>query len=455
MSANNIAVAICRVSSVEQLQNNSLARQKEAVLRAAKELGVTIPDDAWWSGSVSSKNGTNTKRKDLREIVTYIKRHKNVSYVIVDEPDRFMRSIDEAAYFEVMFRDLGVKVWYASNPGLNGDDIATKIIKFSKFLTAEGSNEERSNKSINGLTKAFLEGRYPSGMKPGYMKGKLAEIHPVLGPCIKAALCNVASELLTPTEALKELNSSDFASHHATIRMDKFRKILIDPYYAGLIFVDKLVKVSNVPGQHEPLITIDQHEAIKQIVLRKHKTQKGPARGGNPDFPFSSSITCIKCDGKPKSKLVGYWHSNGKKHNPSRYGKYRCFSCGRYYKREMIHEQIKAILSSCQLDDTKSKQLRASLVKIWKGHQQASLQEAMRLRSAQSDCEAKIQRHIDAVTDPANEAIKPEIIKAIHQLKRQDAEYAERITAVTESLDINFEHFICSQPDYQIGDNKK
>ena len=104
MATQELAIALCRVSSLEQLENNSLNRQREAVLKAAADLNVKIPEDAWWSGSVSSKRGTNLARKDLNEITDRVKKDKRFKFIIVDEPDRFMRSIDEAAYFEVHFR---------------------------------------------------------------------------------------------------------------------------------------------------------------------------------------------------------------------------------------------------------------------------------------------------------------------------------------------------------------
>jgi len=155
MTKQTFAIALCRVSSTEQLENNSLNRQRDAVLKAAQELDVTIPDAYWWSGSISSKQGTNIRRKDLQEALSLCKKDKRIKYVIVDEPDRFMRSINEAAFFEVTFDMLGVKVWYASDPELNKGDLASKLLKFTKYLSAEGSNEERQHKSIAGQTKAL------------------------------------------------------------------------------------------------------------------------------------------------------------------------------------------------------------------------------------------------------------------------------------------------------------
>ena len=143
MASKYLAIASCRVSTPEQLSNGSLNRQKISVLKAAEQLGVTIPDDCWWSGNVSSKRGGNVGRTDLKEMLERCAKDKRIKYLIVDEPDRFMRSINESSFFEVTFSILGVTVWYASDPELNKSDLSAKLLKFTKYLSAEGSNEER------------------------------------------------------------------------------------------------------------------------------------------------------------------------------------------------------------------------------------------------------------------------------------------------------------------------
>src|ERR1035437_4853895 len=155
------AIVNGRVSTPEQLLNNSLSRQQEAVEIAAVKLGAVIPDDGRWAGSVSSKAGTNVKRKDLLQMVEYCKKHKDVKYAIFDEYDRYVRSVNEGPYFEVVFQQLGVKVWYASETDqFNGDDAMAKFQRSMSAYRAEGSNEERQRKSIHGHEKAIREGRH-------------------------------------------------------------------------------------------------------------------------------------------------------------------------------------------------------------------------------------------------------------------------------------------------------
>ena len=236
------AVAFCRVSSVEQLLNGSLTRQQRMVLKSAEELEVNIPESYWWSGSVSSKRGTNLMRKDLKAALETCKKDRSIKYAIVDEPDRFMRSIDEAMYFEVVFRELGVTVWYASDPDLNTGDMTAKLLKFVKYFQAEGSNEERQRKSIKGLTDAISIGKWPFQPKAGYKKGHVdgvPEIDPARGLVLQEAMLSILEYRSTPTDALKDLNQSDFTKGRAKYKMDKFRAICTDSFYAGIVERDK------------------------------------------------------------------------------------------------------------------------------------------------------------------------------------------------------------------------
>lgn len=76
MKKQTKAVAFCRVSTAEQLLGGSLNRQEKSVLKMAEELGVVIPKEYWWSGNVSSKRGTNLKRKDLQEALAVCKKRQ-------------------------------------------------------------------------------------------------------------------------------------------------------------------------------------------------------------------------------------------------------------------------------------------------------------------------------------------------------------------------------------------
>ena len=258
MSKQIQAIANFRVSSDEQLLNGSLSKQEKSVREAAKELNVTIV--RFWSGSVSSKKWSNIDREDLEEMLAECKRNPKIKYAIFDELDRFMRSMLEIGYFIVLFKKLGVQIKFASQPNLKTDTAADTLMLMLEAFKAEGSNEERQRKSISGQIAALQEGKYPFAPKPGYMRGRevgIPEKHPVRGPALQKVLLDIVNKRVSPTQGLIDLNNSDFMlDGHSKYKMDKFRKIATDSFYAGVVEMDKQVKWKNESGLHEPLITL-------------------------------------------------------------------------------------------------------------------------------------------------------------------------------------------------------
>ncbi len=403
-----LAIAACRVSTAEQKENNSLNRQEESVLKAAQELEVEIPADAWWSGDVSSKAGTNVYRKDLKEMLAYCSAHKAVKYLIIDEPDRFMRSVDEAFYFEVSFRMVGVKVWYACDPQLNTDDMSAKLLKFSKYFSAEGSNAERQRKSVTGHQKAIRDGRYTFPPKPGYMKGPEPGIHiphPTQFEPLQEALKGVASGLYTPSEALKKLNESSFTANRSRIKIDKFRNYLKDPYYAGVSEMKKQIQTRNEQAQHVPMITIQEHEALIAIVAG-HKPRDYSRKQYNPEFPMSKRLAH---DCQPEAKFTGFFQNNG---HGRKYPKYRCRKCGKQLLRDVIHAGVTKVLADLEYTDTQHDAFIEALTTTWKQKQYDALSHIKMLQRQLEKLKATksgLVRRLSASPDTIDADIRDEV----------------------------------------------
>lgn len=457
MPSQIFAITTCRVSSTEQLENNSLDRQRRAVIEAARELGAIIPQDGQWSGSVSSKAGTNTKRKDLQEMLDYCRKHKKVRYLIVHEVDRFMRSIEELFYFEVQFKELGVKVWYASQPELNTNNYHAKLLKALEAFKGEGSNEERIRKSIDGCTDAVREGRYPFSPKPGYKRGYergIQEPHLVRGPILKEILRKVASHLLSPPHGLIELNKSKFVEGRAEIKMDKFRKWLTDPFYAGIVEVDKQVKVRNENGLHEPLITKDQHEELVRIMNDRPKNQAGPRKNGNPKYPCSNLLTCEHCLGRQYCRYAGLDLNNGKNKDKV-YEKYRCRSCGNYMSKEEVHDQVEKQFKSNPITEDGMKDILYALRIVWKENEGQAEQEAVRLRHQIKVLEASIEHYVEAVTDPSNAFIKQDILGSIEKKKSEIVNLETQLSKLEADKENDWEDFLRYAYDFANNTGKK
>ena len=420
------------------------------VLQSAKELEAEIPEDYWWSGSVSSKRGTNLRRKDLKEALEACRKVKSIKYAIVDEPDRFMRSIDEAMYFEVVFRELGVTVWYASDPDLNTGDMTAKLLKFVKYFQAEGSNEERQRKSIKGLTDAILVGKWPFQPKAGYKKGHIngvPEIDPLRGVALQEAMLSILEYRATPTEALKRLNQSDFVKNRAKYKMDKFRAVCTDPFYAGVVEMSKQVVCRNENGLHKSLLTMEQHKKLVEIFAKKKKTQSGPRKNGNPEYPLSNIVHCKKCEQEKYGRYVGFPVNNGK--NKERiYHKYRCRSCGEYFTRDDLHRNVNGYIGEYQITEYGRTKLVEALNAVWKARRKTAEVEKLRITRDITSLRRLIDSRVDAAIQPENQSIKSDIMRKIEDDKLRLEELEQRYESYDKDDSTEKARFIAFALEY-------
>ena len=460
------AIANVRVSSDEQVKSNSLNRQKEAVREMAKKLDVELVKI--WSGSVSSKKGNNIKRKDLKEMLDFCKKYKRVKYAIFDEPDRFMRSIFEFGYFIIEFKKLGVEVKFASKSELKMDTAADSLMLMLEAFKAEGSNEERQRKSIKGNEAVILKGLYPAHPKLGYMKGDKPSLHkvdPVIGEFMRSNLRRLSAGLISLSESCKEFNESSFvkSGKHCSYQLDKWRKIVTDPYYCGIVEMNKQVKARCEHGKHEPLITREQHEKILRIVNDKKKTQIGPKPGGNQFFPLNKITCCEDCwqkeidNGrkgiKNRGKYVGFKVIN--KQNRE-YGYYRCRLCGRTIKREDLHEDFTELLNSLDFTEGSRERFKEQLQKVWEieeSENEAMIGQLEKQRKEFEDhkCElveslcfikkenvrAEVERSIETKLE-AIEEINSQIIELTERGKEGSGKFMEFALDFVDNLGTNF-----------------
>lgn len=448
---SDLAIALCRVSTPEQLQNNSLNRQDEAVEKCAKQLGVEIIRK--WSGDVSTKHGKNVKRPDLKEMLEVCRKNKRVKYLLIDEPDRFMRSIKEAFYFETEFEKFDVKVWYASDPELNNDNLMAKMYRFMKYFNAEGSNEERINKSISGGQKSIRDGKLPSHPKTGYKKGLIRAVHvidePVARP-LQRALKQIAQNLKTPTDTLKELMTTEFGKRHPNYKMDKFRKTACDIYYYGAVELKGKLNERNENGLHEPLITKAEHDAILRVFERNPKNQQGQRLDKDMKYPLTNEITCIACEtaNKQYPRFTSVPLTNGKynhgklRKKVSYYEKYKCRGCNRSADRAEIHDSFSELLNAIILPDPELKKLKTKLVKTFNTKHYETKGEIQRLEVVNTTMRQTIANQVGALADPSNAFIADEIRTSIEKLKANLIDNQEKIDLLGDQHETDLDDFL-------------
>ena len=102
----------------------------------------------------------------------------------------------------------------------------------------------------------------------------------------------------------------------------KFKKLMKDPYYAGIIAMFNWERNAN--GLHKPKVTIEQYQELSAIA---EDVVYRPRKQFSAEYPLLKLMNCTECleeNGK-YPKIVGFTHSNGK---GNVYKRYKCRECG-------------------------------------------------------------------------------------------------------------------------------
>ena len=228
---------------------------------------------------------------------------------------------------------------------------------------------------------------------------------------------------------------------HALYKMDKFSKIATDPFYAGVVCINKQIQFRNENGLHQPLITLQQHNEIVKIFNAKGKTQTGPRKNGNPEFPLSNLVSCSMCTQKRNGRYVGFNHSNGK-NDSLVYQKYRCRSCGKYIKRDELHDKVEHYLKKYQLSPESSSAFIKALAAVWKREEAQTEQEVRRLERQIKDLKTKIKSQAAAAIEPSNAYIREDILANITDNKKAATELEEKISNLLSTKNNDWEKFL-------------
>lgn len=323
------------------------------------------------------------------------------------------------------------------------DNPMTVFKEMVTIFQAEASNHERITKTKDKMQAKIDAGYYPGNVRFGYKKTDTPSFHEPMEPTwslLREAMASIASGQSTLDEALKNFNERHATSESSFIDMERFKRILREPYYSGAI------KMSdwrvNTKGLHKPMITPEQHQVILRIVDGKKK--KFLRKRHNPKYPLSNVMECTDCltVGGKYPRLVGYDHSNGKKGNSRKvYEKYLCRSCKTEFKRQEVHQELSGLFSEVSLHEDDKERFMESLRATWRKNEEDTVRHKANLQNLLNTL--KQQKNNLVLTLVSDTRIKEDIEEALEEVKRKIAqtECAIREAEETEKDMVEFIEF--------------
>ena len=349
------AVIYTRVSSAGQEENTSLASQKKFCEHFATQRGLNIV--SYFGGKVESAK--SDERKEFSKMLTYIKRNKSISHIIVYSYERFSRTgVNGAKIADDLLKDYGIvtlAVTQEIDPSTPSGSFQQKIF----FLFSEFDNQLRRDKTITGMKELLLKGFWTWQVPLGYKDlnaGRAVDRKIVVDPKYKnlKKAFEWKARGVPKSEICKRLEKYN-------IKLDQRRihEILANPFYCGII-VNDMIPGEVIEGQHEALVSkklfLDANNLKSSI--NHPKTHQMVSE----DLPLKVFMKCTSC-GNP---MTGF-HVKKK---DLFYYKCRTNGCSNLLNTKKAHSQFKNLLSKYEVNGVKLEilkdQVRDEFLKIIK-----------------------------------------------------------------------------------------
>ncbi|MEL7147698.1 MAG: recombinase family protein, partial [Bacteroidota bacterium] len=229
----NQAVIYTRVSSKDQVEGASLSSQKKRCEEYAVKKGLDVVK--YFGGTYESAKRDD--RKEFQEMLTYVKKTKSISYIIVYSYERFSRTGNNGAYIcERLYEQHGISTVSVSQD-IDPSSITGSFQKDLYFLFGKFDNELRKDKCTNGMRDRVREGYWLWVPPRGYINENKGQRSPNQnikitpeGKLIRKAFQLKANHGMKSTEIVNRLNSLGMK-----ITGKQLSKIFKNPFYCGLV----------------------------------------------------------------------------------------------------------------------------------------------------------------------------------------------------------------------------
>ena len=250
----SFAVVYTRVSSQEQAENNS---SLEIQLKLCKEFavrnGIIIKQE--FGGTYESAKSDG--RKEFQRMLSYVKKDKDISFILVYNFDRFSRTGAAASTLSEQLNKEGITVKSVTQD-IDSSTATGRLQENFFHLFNRYDNQQRSNRTSTNTREIMLKGYWPYHTPMGYKnlnpKHKACNHQYVItddGKLIKEAFLLKSHGVFNDREIINRLSVKGLR-----LTEKNFRWILSNIFYTGYI-TGKLLNGQIVKGKHPPLIDIN------------------------------------------------------------------------------------------------------------------------------------------------------------------------------------------------------
>lgn len=291
-----VDVIYIRVSSKEQIKNNSLEVQEEMCRNFSERAGHKVLEVFKEEG----ESAKTTNRTQLQEMMRFCeKNRKQIGRIVFYSVSRMSRDVSDYQILRKLFEKRGISI-VSVTEAFDGSP-AGKLQETILSAFAQFDNDVRSVRTAEGMKARLAKGLWSTIAPWGYVNTKDKFGNKIISPIpekasvVKMIFEQYSTGKYTYKELAKMANKLGQKSRHGMkISKQLVAKIISNPVYYGMIVFPKWS--ISLMGSHEPIIS-EKLFREAQDVRNGITGRKMPRNRDNAEFPLRG----IKCAGCGKS----------------------------------------------------------------------------------------------------------------------------------------------------------
>lgn len=373
------AVIYTRVSHSKQEDNTSLETQLKNCNRYAESNGYNVV--AYFGGKHESAK--TDERKEFGKLLSFVKRTKSVTTIIVNTYDRFSRSGANGIQIAEELQKKYKVTTLSASQGIDPTTISGEVQRNFMLILGHWENLTRTERTISSMRELVEKGYTPYSIPRGYVNlnkgGKAVDQKIVLneeGKLLRKAFLWKAEKQMRNCEILKRLNAMGLKLNDRRIS-----EIFANPYYCGVI-VSKFTPGEVNQGKHEPMVSKEIFLKVNNIVA---DTRNHPVSHKQEDenLPLKRFACCSEC-GKPLTGFIvrkkNLW-----------YYKCRTKGCNSNKSAKQLHEQFKTILSAFEIQESETELIKIGITNMYSAFFEEANENQKLYKSKISELKKKIE----------------------------------------------------------------
>ncbi|CAN5892576.1 recombinase family protein [soil metagenome] len=349
----NHCVIYTRVSSKEQMENNSLETQ----LRECSEYAIKNKLSVVSTFGGTYESAKSDERKEFKRMFAHVKKNRNIAYLIIYSLDRFSRTGNNALDLCDQLRKFGVRIIAITQP-IDASNASGMMMQDIMLLFAKHDNDQRKTKTIAGTRERILRGEWCNGVPLGYkyQREENAQSKIVLDETYASLIVKAfelkAHDKLSDVEIRERLMALGWEKYLTAKRLGQ---IFRNPFYCGKIS-STIIPDQIIQGKHPAIISEELFLLVHGI---KSKIPQGYKHRTDENIPFGSLIKCALCG----EHFVGYKKDKQTKEGMKSYYYYKCrkIGCKNNLNAKNLREEFSGWINVFTFDEQLVEPLRYAM----------------------------------------------------------------------------------------------